>query len=193
LIISFSTLIYITTVKERFMRTCSVDGCDQKHRSKGYCKLHADRIRRNGSVERNGSIVALPRGGSQPKHIGCSVERCDRPHSSLGYCALHWKRFHLYGDPYYTQNGPRGKGSINSMGYRTFWIDGKVMKEHTIVMEEKLGRKLLPNENIHHINGVKDDNRPENLELWVKSQPSGQRATDLVKWAKEILALYDNG
>lgn len=57
-------------------------------------------------------------------------------------------------------------------------------------MEQILGRKLLKSETIHHINGVKNDNRPENLELWVTHQPSGQRPRDLVEWAKEIIALY---
>jgi len=58
-------------------------------------------------------------------------------------------------------------------------------------MEQHLGRALLPEESVHHINGVRHDNRLENLELWSSSHPAGQRVSDKVAWAREILALYE--
>jgi hypothetical protein len=71
------------------------------------------------------------------------------------------------------------------------WPDGRTVSEHKLVMERMLGRQLYPGENVHHRNGNRADNRPENLELWVTFQPCGQRPADLVAYAKEILARYD--
>lgn len=68
--------------------------------------------------------------------------------------------------------------------------DGNWRLEHHVVEEEKLGRSLRPGEEVHHKNLIRSDNRPDNLELWKSSQPSGARVSDLVKWAREIEVTY---
>lgn len=59
--------------------------------------------------------------------------------------------------------------------------DGRVVMTHRYVMELALGRALLPEESVHHKNGIKTDNRLKNLELWASlGQPAGQRVQDLI-------------
>lgn len=61
--------------------------------------------------------------------------------------------------------------------------DGVVIQEHRYVMEKHLGRKLLPTEHVHHINGVKDDNTLSNLVVLTKAEHHKLHALD--QWAKK--------
>jgi hypothetical protein len=83
-------------------------------------------------------------------------------------------------------------GHYKQKGYiiRSIRGTGIKIQEHRAVMMQDLGRDLIKDENVHHINGVRTDNRLENLELWNKTQPSGQRVVDKVEWATELLAFY---
>jgi len=53
------------------------------------------------------------------------------------------------------------------------------LAEHRVIMEEILGRPLKKGESVHHKNGIRHDNAPENLELWLGAIRYGQRATDI--------------
>jgi hypothetical protein len=82
-------------------------------------------------------------------------------------------------------------GFINSDGYRIIKLGhGVAEKEHRLVMKRVIGRALRRNENVHHKNGNRADNSPENLELWVKTQPCGQRVEDKVAAAIQLLLDY---
>lgn len=174
---------------------CHEAGCDEKIVASGLCRVHYTRWRNSFKGE-------------------CSVADCGRPARNLGLCHTHYERKRVSGNtggpiqPYRVEKNIRGERAkpgpserqqwsdwyVDKAGYRVRHrrVDGKSQKqsEHRYVMEWMLGRPLLRTENVHHKNGQRADNRPENLELWSTFQPSGQRVEDKTAWALEWLSIY---
>lgn len=173
-------------------KRCEVPGCRKPHVALGWCESHYDSHRKYGDhleVDRRKRLEWLP----------CVVKGCDRdsttrglhrrPGAAAGMCVLHARRLREYGSTDLPERVSRGY--INAGGYRMMSVPGRgVVQEHRLVMERMIGRRLTPEENVHHKNGLRADNRPKNLELWANSQCPGQRVVDLVSWAQTVLDRY---
>lgn len=115
------------------------------------------------------------------KTRSCGCLKLDNPMLQKGKDHHNWKGGrHIVPEGYVKLNMPEHPNS-SKHGY---------VLEHIKVMSEYLGRPMTKKETVHHINGVRDDNRLENLELWSSRHPRGQRVEDKVAWAQEILELY---
>lgn len=178
-------------------RFCEVKDCDGIHQAKGYCQKHYYRYKRYGDPHR----VTQANG---PKKTKCLVEGCGDNHKAItkGYCAKHYYRFRKFGDPLI--GGRNKSGYINSAGYviRTApsWLRPSMEKrgrktfemlEHRIVMAEYLGRPLEEDETVHHKNGIRHDNRIENLELRNGNHGQGATIEDKINYARYILNRYE--
>jgi len=163
--------------KELKPTECEIENCTAKIFAINLCANHYRRHTTYGNPTAT-DLRTRPHGTKK-----CTIKNCEKRHNAKGYCSMHYARWKNYGDPNFTKHS---ETRLDNNGY--VWKGSSF--EHRVVMEKILRRKLVPGENVHHKNGNKKDNRPENLELWSRSQPYGQRVSDKIDYAIEILSLY---
>lgn len=175
--------------------TCTIDGCARQVRFSGLCNAHFLRKKRHGSPTGGG-----PSKGRAYQGVLCAVDGCGRTAASLGYCGAHYSRLRANGTVQPGSPLRQFSGRVRTKqgyilvkapdDYKAMAKSDGYVAEHRLVMAQHLGRCLLPDENVHHRNGQRDDNGLHNLELWSSSQPPGQRVEDKLRWAHWFIERY---
>lgn len=176
---------------------CEYEGCERGRYAKGLCASHW-RMQRKGQPLRP-LVSHRPRAA---RVAVCTFEACGKKSFRQNLCSGHY-RLRRNGEPLrplrpWREPIPVGQGTKFEAGYVLLsgYADhpnarpNAQILEHVVVMSSILGRPLIEGENVHHVNGVRDDNRPENLELWKRVQPKGTRVSDAVAYYLEQLRLY---
>lgn len=155
---------------------CQVDGCTRGAVTKGFCNKHYLHFRRN-----------IDQSVSKCKATGCEKNGAFKD----GYCEPHarrrWKnqdpnavlrRTYQSGDEIIDKDGyvlvRLAEPRTTRAGKRKWWL-----QKHRLVMESQIGRELMFYEVVHHRDRNKQNNHPDNLELWLLHHPPGARVNDL--------------
>jgi hypothetical protein len=186
---------------------CKAPGCDRNGGRKGVCEKHYQRFRKNGTYE---TAIVRPQPGTYPlRGKGpCIIDGCERLAFTRGMCGTHYSRCMKNEKGIEIRDWAKYKPRIDkSNGYVQVGEGYRSRLQHRVFAEKQLGRKLKQGENVHHRNGIRNDNsigpcltntgcdcvgEYHNLELWVVPPRKGQRVKDLLKFAHHIIDTYES-
>lgn len=161
-------------------RKCKIDGCNRIYDTCGFCAHHYHKWRKYGDP-----LTVKPAGG--PRKPRCKKEclTCgkefeffpSRNTERKKFCSRACLNKSIKGAPFVPFD-KREWYEPKKNGYLGKVFKGKMVWQHRFVMEEILGRPLLESEVVHHINGIKNDNRPDNLIVYDRSE-HGRKHKDI--------------
>lgn len=200
LLVSYAQSPVVTWVGMANLRGCSVQGCDQKHFGKGFCRRHYENWKRTGDP--------VPR--QRPGGL-CEIEGCERPRVARRLCKPHYRRLTKYGDP--LGSGVVGSarqdemarffakvdktegcwlwtGGVSSHGYSHFWLDGRTVTGHWFAYDRLVG-PVPAGLQLDHLCRVKRCVNPAHLEA-VTAQVNTHRGVHAPEVAAARIARKGN-
>lgn len=161
------------TLTPKLCPVCAT-GFQPKYSAAKFCSVPCKNIGITGArIDKVCPVCTKPFQTRWARQVCCS-KTCARVNDAAVHGPSNWKggvNKHASG---YLKEQRKGHPLADRNGY---------VMQHRLVMEEVLGRTLEKHERVHHKNGVRDDNRPENLELWTTQlkDPPGVRLVDHVR------------